>query len=358
MIDDVKFSFKDTPMFQYLTPLIKPLAMGLQAQRRSLSTRRLKLDYVLNGHSAMTKREFVTDLSLAIERRLPYAAGKLGRTTQYMLRYDIVLEMERDKEKIKKFESGLEYQCLSQQGIFPADNAFYRKYNSFYLDHMRNLDCLGICYYPGELELLRHYRIKNKLIGYPCQEPFLTLGHRPHYFKRDDLLLSNQEGNGYLKHFQGKKILLICPFANFLKARANKQTFEAAWSKTGIKWFYPESVDALEFPYGFAADTRKRFETVLDLYASITKEIDGREFDIALIAAAGLAIPLASYIKKNRGKVVLDLGGILQVVFGVNGKRWLKWPSWREAYFNEHWVRVPDQYRPNETNVCDSGAYW
>jgi hypothetical protein len=73
-------------------------------------------------------------------------------------------------------------------------------------------------------------------------------------------------------------------------------------------------------PYGFAPETQKRFGTAIDLFRSVTKEIDKRDFDVALIGAAGLAIPIASHIKRT-GRMGIDLGGMLQIVsaYGKDG---------------------------------------
>src|SRR4030067_3251444 len=175
------------------------------------------------------------------------------------------------------------------------------------MEHIRRLDCLGICLYPGELELIHYYQLKNKLIYYPNQEP--------------DRSIPNRGKECYLPFFNNKKILIICPFAGILKERATKEIFEGVWAKTGKKWFYPKAVDALEFPYGFAKETQEKYATALNLYEYIIIEIEKRDFDIALIGAAGLAIPIASYIQ-SMGKIGIDLGGALQFFFGVFGKRW------------------------------------
>jgi hypothetical protein len=74
------------------------------------------------------------------------------------------------------------------------------------------------------------------------------------------------------------------------------------------------------FPYGFAKETHEKYPTVLDLFHSIIETIQQKDFDVALIAAAGLSIPIASTIK-NMGKVAISLGGHLQIflVSSANG---------------------------------------
>jgi hypothetical protein len=46
------------------------------------------------------------------------------------------------------------------------------------------------------------------------------------------------------------------------------------------------------------------------------------------------------------------------VVFGILGRRWRRWSDWQERYVTEAWIDMPERYRPEETGVCDDGAYW
>ena len=319
-----------------ILPLARRVRSGVNSVRSHANRARL-------CYRTIEKKNFIHALRRAIQNEAGYAAGKIGPTAQYMLRYEIMLSGKHNSDEIRAFEKGLEFQCLKQQGLFPSDPGFYLRYSAFYVKHVRNLDCLGICFYPEELQLVKHHRMNNKLIHYVKQEP--------------DRSVPNNDNNCYLQYFREKKILIICPFGQLLSERATKEIFEGVWSKTGKRWFYPQNVDGLEFPYGFSAETHKKYATVLDLLDDITCQVAKRDFDIALIGAAGLAIPIASFIK-DMGKVAIDLGGHLQVVFGVMGERWRVREDWREPYFNDWWIDMPEKYRPKERDVCDSGAYW
>jgi hypothetical protein len=230
-------------------------------------------------------------------------------------------------------------------GLFPANLNFYRTFDQFYLAHMKTLDCLGLFFnlMSPSRKIVAFYDLQCKLIDYRDQLP-------------DRSCPSNDE-NCYLPYLRNKRVLIICPFAEVLKERATQEIYEGVWSEIGKHWFYPQNVEALEFPYGFAKATQNKYATVLDLYDEITEEIQKRDFDIALIGAAGLAIPIASYVK-SMGKVGLDLGGHLQIIFGVLGKRWRSKGNWRERYFNKWWIDMPARYKPQETDVCDAGAFW
>ena len=161
----------------------------------------------------------------------------------------------------------------------------------------------------------------------------------------------------FLPALQGRRVLIVCPFAQLLAERAERATFEAVWARTGKRWLEPATVDALEFPYGFEPETERVFGNIDALLQHICDRIDARDFDVALIGAAGLAMPVAAHVKR-RGRVAIDLGGHLQVLFGVKGKRWRNDPEWAERYFNDAWIEMPKRYRPTRADVCDCGAYW
>jgi len=292
-------------------------------------------------HTSITKHEFIRDIENAIGAHRGYAAAKIGLSQKYWMNYEIFLSKETDPSELREYENKLKFHALNQEGVFPASCEFYLEFNRFYMKHVKNLDCLGLFYEPASIEmaLVKHYHLNNKFIHFVSQEPGRT------------------DEECYLPCFRDKKVLLICPFADLLKSRATREIFEGVWSKFGKKWFYPDQVDAVEFPYGFAKTTQEKYSSVIDLFQFIMERIGQKNFDVALIGAGGLSIPIASSLK-NMGKIAIDLGGHLQIVFGVVGKRWRDWSDMKEKYFNEYWIDMPPRYKPKETDVCDNGAYW
>jgi hypothetical protein len=291
----------------------------------------------------VSKQEFIRDVKTAIDRKVGYAAGKIGGSQKHWMYYEILLASRPSEERLESYHQQLCFHGLKQCGVFPADPEFYLRYNRFYMEHVRALDCLGIFFEPRELELIKHYDLASRLVDYIDLEP--------------DRSSPANDVNCYLPYFRNKRVLLICPFAGLLKERATKEVFEGVWSKTGKRWFYPASVEALEFPYGFSPETQKEFPTAIELFYSIRAGINSMDFDVALIGASGLAIPVASHVK-SMGKIAIDLGGHLQVLFGVIGKRWRSREGWKRDYFNDWWIDMPAVYRPRQTDVCDQGAYW
>ena len=63
----------------------------------------------------------------------------------------------------------------------------------------------------------------------------------------------SNEANCYLPFLRVKRILCISSYAEYLRERATRETFENVWSRTGKTRFYPASVDALEFPFSYTS---------------------------------------------------------------------------------------------------------
>ena len=295
------------------------------------------------GRVLASRADFVAAVSRASRDRAGFAAGKLGESERAWLEYPILLGRESDPLRLRAYELALGHRSLRASGIFPAERDFYPRWSEAYVEHMRGVDSIGVAPWAVdmEMEVVEAHGLEATPIDWKDQQP--------------DRSSPGDEDRCYLPSFRDRKILLVCPFAELLRERATRSTFEAVWAKTGKPWFEPASVDALELPYGFAAETQCRYGTALDLLDHLTAEVARRDFDVALIAAGGLGVGLASFAK-SRGKVGISLGGHLQILFGVLGGRWRSKESWRRRYFNDAWIDMPQRYVPNRGETIET--YW
>jgi hypothetical protein len=291
-----------------------------------------------------SRREFSDAIGAAVRARRPYATGKLGVSERSWLAYPMLLAAGLGERQRWAYEQSLKVKATQMSGVFPATGSFYERFADFHAEQVRRLDSIGVATnaYAETLAIVRHHGIEADFTRYKWQEPDRST-------PADDSLC-------YLPHFAGKRVLLVAPFADLLRERATRATFEAVWAKTGKRWFEPASVEAVEFPYGFARATQERYATCLGLLDDVTRRIDEHDYDVALIAAAALAIPLATHAAA-RGKVAIVLGGALQVLFGVLGERWRERESWKQRYFNKAWIDMPALYRPEPEDTFEDG-YW
>ena len=300
-------------------------------------------DYYTNNlqRSIQTRREFLDDFRSALLTGKPYAVGRIGISEQFWL-YNPIFRAEQPGEiQLRVFDRHMEHHSI-RQGIFPVQTEFLLEYANYCAAHVKNINSLGLILDSvlGS-KILDFHEFHNKLI----------------YFKDQiyDKFSPADPENCYLDALKGKKLSIICPFAGLLKERAIAEIFEGDWGKTGKKWFHPEAVNALEIPYGFSRETQARFGNTINQLEAIQTELSHIDFDVALVAAAGLSIPIDSFVKKM-GRTSLSLGGDLQVLFGVIGKRWRDKLRWQQDYFNEFWIDMPERYRPKGPGFRE-GAY-
>jgi len=84
----------------------------------------------------------------------------------------------------------------------------------------------------------------------------------------------------------------------------------------------------------------------------LATEVASKEFDVALIGAGAWALPLEVRIKQM-GRCAIHMGGEMQLLFGIKGKRW----EGRFIY-NESWIRPFAEDTPTEVNRVEDGCYW
>jgi hypothetical protein len=100
---------------------------------------------------------------------------------------------------------------------------------------------------------------------------------------------------------------------------------------------------------GGYADWQEALETL------ISQALE-RPFDVALLGCGAYGMPLGAAIKRD-GRQAIHLGGSLQLLFGIRGRRWDALPSF-QPLFNEAWVRPSAEETPQRAAAVDAGCYW
>ncbi len=110
-----------------------------------------------------------------------------------------------------------------------------------------------------------------------------------------------------------------------------------------------------------------RFNDWFDALDFMKKQIDESDFDICLIGAGAYGFSLAAHVKR-KGKKAVHLGGALQLLFGIRGKRWenqsynvKEWGLPEGSYtrlINNNWVRPNQETKPKIKKLEGDGHYW
>jgi hypothetical protein len=77
---------------------------------------------------------------------------------------------------------------------------------------------------------------------------------------------------------------------------------------------------------------------------------------VVLIGCGGLAMPLALALKR-RGLVAIVLGGAIQVLFGIKGRRW-ETHEVISKFWNDDWIYPKPEETPQGARDIEGGCYW
>lgn len=291
-----------------------------------------------------SRSDLILALRSALQQEAGFAAGKLGLSEQALLLYPTLLERCHTPQQRLALTLQTRQHCAVQMGLFPSSAETLLAYAELHAKATRELDLLGLVGGRLEADLLAELQPRGRTISLLELEP--------------DRSVPDRSEHCWLPELRGKRVLIVSSIAELLCQRANQSIFEAVWAKSGKPWFGPAQVLPLPFPYSYDVHTQQCFGSSQNLLEWIVNQLNPASFDVALIAGSSLGIPIAAAIKRmNRSAIAL--GGALQVLFGVGGRRWWNDPHWQEHHITPAWISVPADQVPQVAGAyVDGGAYW
>ena len=153
----------------------------------------------------------------------------------------------------------------------------------------------------------------------------------------------------------GKKVLIVNPFVESFQKQL----------RDGFRMFKDKDIflEGQEFvfyrPFVTTAGNHLH-RNWLETYKIMRDDISKLDFDIALLGCGGYGLPLCNHIRTKMGKSVIYIGGGLQLLFGVMGKRWENIPLHKKIIKenNTKYVRPSgDEILLNKDRV-ENGCFW
>jgi hypothetical protein len=295
-----------------------------------------------SAHSHGSRQRFLRGLRTALREKRGFAAGKLGFSEQVWLQSCAEPDGGTPAERARR--AAMRFHACTQAGVFPDSDEYVARCGAAFLQSLGHMDFVAAHTSPLVEHVVARLGLRPHLVGFNDLEPNRSIPYEP--------------ADCYLPDLQDLRVLIVTTPADLLVERAVPETFAAVWRSTGCPWFYPASLEALSFTSVFDPSVREKFGSSLELESSICGELCTRDFDVALVGASSMGVPIVRQVKEM-GKVGLSLGGHLQVLFGVQGRRWRDDPAWQRSYWNDSWVDMPTDTYPRRAGwVVDDGAYW
>lgn len=239
------------------------------------------------------------------------------------------------------WESNIINQMQNWSGFFPARVDSIEQFCKLMLDDIPQVDVLG-SWLP--IEQLFEKEIVAKKVHLRLLEPFWS-------------------DCPWTKALVGKKVLVVHPFADTIEHQYTNRLFLFG-NKDVLPNFKSLSVIKAVQTLG-EGDTR--FKDWFEALEYMKSEIDKIDYDVCLIGCGAYGFHLAAHVKRQ-GKKGVHLGGALQLLFGIIGKRWedpnygvKEWNIPKGYYtnlINEHWVRPGVNDRPKNAEKVEGACYW
>jgi len=227
---------------------------------------------------------------------------------------------------------GIRHMGSVNAGITPANDETLTFFCEKYASALNNTNILGSMGMPNEVQIINKYTKNCKLSELRLLEPF--------YFE-----------NPWSKTLEGKNVLIIHPFEQTIISQYKKHE-QLFVNKKILPKFNLLTIKAEQTNGGGLTNSKPFIES---LEIMITK-MDKINYDIAIIGCGAYGLLLADHAKRKE-KQAIHIGGGLQIMFGVKGKRWDVHPE-ISAMYNEHWVRPMDEEKTINFHAIEGGTYW
>lgn len=287
--------------------------------------------------------EICTDITASISTRTPYALSALGFSGQALLVLPPHLSGSSPTHE-RAITLTLLQHTQRQSGLFFSSGYGLDRYISFFESSIQSMDALAAAPGTWSSALTQMLDPRTKLCPLDAIDSRGTSANHPL--------------QALLNSLSGRRVLLITTPAQFLATRATKETFEAVWASIERPWFEPTSISVLEIPNTYSASVQEQFTDSNHYLQHVLGLVPRDGFDVALIGAALYGPPIAAHVR-SLGKVGISLGSQLQLLFGVHGQRWMKWPDFMAETLNESWTLFPPSYAPPDDQYSgDDRSYW
>jgi len=155
---------------------------------------------------------------------------------------------------------------------------------------------------------------------------------------------------------KGKRILVVHPFAYQIEKQYEKRLLLFDNHQI-LPEFNLSTIKAVQSLGG----ENVAFKDWFDALNWMKQQIDNVDYDICLIGCGAYGLPLAAHVKRT-GKKAVHIGGALQLLFGIKGKRWEN-PNYNSKYnysklMNSYWVYPDESTKPKNAKMVEGACYW
>jgi hypothetical protein len=240
------------------------------------------------------------------------------------------------------WEKKIIQQMQDWSGFFPANEVKMEEFGELMIRDIPYVDILGSWLNDEkwvENELISAQKLHLRLL-----EPFWSQ-------------------SPWTKALKGKKVLVVHPFAETILYQYSKRENLFINSEILPDFEDLKVIKAVQT----LGEGDNRFSDWFEALDFMKTQIDQIDYDVCLIGCGAYGFHLAAHVKRA-GKKAVHLGGALQLLFGIKGKRWedpnygvKEWGISANSYvnlMNENWLRPNENEKPKHADSVEGACYW
>lgn len=268
--------------------------------------------------------QFSAWLADALQGSEPFLVTRLGNVESRMIG-EHVWRGSRYGRKTWK-------QAHQNAGIFPMEPWLFQHFSSLTLESLSQADWLGFWQSSFQAKIIDRFLPSVRMTELSSLEPFFS--EKP-----------------WSASLAKKKVLVVHPFGrSILKQMQHRQDI---FPSTQI---LPDFQLDIVLPPQTIAPATSGYATWLDALQALKSRVLEKPFDVALIGCGAYGLPLAAAVKQA-GRQAIHLGGSLQLLFGIRGRRWDAIPRYQQLS-TPAWRRPAMDETPEGAASVEGGCYW
>jgi hypothetical protein len=280
-------------------------------------------------------------LADALQNKSSLLIGKIG-TIECNILY--MLNLQTGIQPHLEFRDVLEINA----GVFPNDYSSVEHWAKEFGSAIMSANCLATGWYEHtkqqEDSLFRLWGWKGHQVPLRALEPYYA-----------------DEEERWTSLLEGQRVCVVTSFSESARKQVEKGE-ERVWPmKKGSVW--PSSVEWSWVQTGYSprlalgrAGWEESPEDWSEAVSWVVAEVLKTEARIVLIGCGALGMLIGARLKQ-KGKICIVLGGALQVLFGIKGRRWEN-HSIISKFWNSEWVWPSTEETPRGSEGVEKSCYW
>lgn len=250
-----------------------------------------------------------------------------------------------------KYPMRIKEQIQRNAGVFPSSSSSIDRWARSYLDSLAVLDGTAAGWYRPLWNV--EHTILNRYAPATCfRTPLRSLEpyYQPPEFR-------------WTQHLAGKHVAVVSSFAETIRKQVWGEKTARIWTgeqeglltAPGVKWDFIRTYYAPTTALGHCA-WPPSIKTWEDAVIWTVDQVVRTGAQVAIIGCGALGMIIGGQLRA-RGISVIVMGGAVQVLFGIRGKRWATHDI-ISKFWNDAWVWPTADEIPGGANLVEGGCYW